>query len=292
LGTSKYSSTIDSVFNSIQQQLESIFKINLEDPEYQNIKAEDFHEKLVYISNKYLTDSRLILLLDSIDQLSKNDYDVKWLFTDLPKGIKILFSVLNDYEDILKNLKKKIKEDNILELNSLTIDKSKDMLDLYLKGSNGQDLKKFKRKLTDKQRHLVHEMIGKLKNPIPLQIKLIYDIVSKWKSSFTPPVDFIECQTSIEIIKYLFKRIQNEIFGNEILFKHCLFYLTLFEYRGISENELEDILSIDDKVLESIFIHHHPPVRRFPMALWYRMKYEFKDFITHKMTDDTSVIAW
>ena len=70
---------------------------------------------------------------------------------------------------------------------------------------------KFKRKLTDKQRHLVHEMIGILKNPIPLQIKLIYDIVSKWKSSFTPPVDFIECQTSIEIIKYLFKRIQKEI---------------------------------------------------------------------------------
>ena len=190
------------------------------------------------------------------------------------------------------SLNQEIKEDNILELNSLTIDKSKDMLDLYLKGSNGQDLKKFKRKLTDKQRHLVHEMIGKLKNQIPLQIKLIYDIVSKWKSSFTPPVDFIECQTSIEIIKYLFKRIQNEIFGNEILFKHCLFYLTLFEYRGISENELEDILSIDDKVLESIFIHHHPPVRRFPMALWYRMKYELKDFITHKMTDDTSVIAW
>ena len=76
------------------------------------------------------------------------------------------------------------------------------------------------------------------------------------------------------------------------IIKHCLFYLTLFEYRGISENELEDILSIDDKVLESIFIHHHPPVRRFPMALWYRMKYELKDYITHKMTDDTPVIAW
>ena len=68
--------------------------------------------------------------------------------------------------------------------------------------------------------------------------------------------------------------------------------MTLFEYRGISENELEDILSIDDNVLESIFVKHHPPVRRFPMALWYRIKYELKDYITHKMTDDTSVIAW
>ena len=81
------------------------------------------------------------------------------------------------------------------------------------------------------------------------------------------------------------------MFDNEIIFKHCLFYLTLFEYRGISENELEDILSIDDKVLESLFIKQHPPVRRYLMALWYRIKYELKDYITLKMTDDVPVIA-
>ena len=106
MGTSKNSSTIDSVFKSIQKQLESVFEINVHDEEYE--KVESFRNKLVYISKKHLNDSRLILLLDSIDQLSKNDYDVKWLFTDLPKGIKILFSVLNDYEDILKNFKKEI----------------------------------------------------------------------------------------------------------------------------------------------------------------------------------------
>jgi hypothetical protein len=40
------------------------------------------------------------------------------------------------------------------------------------------------------------------------------------------------------------------VFDNEILFKYCLFYLTLFEYRGITENEMEDILSIEDEVLD------------------------------------------
>ena len=100
--TSKYSSTIDSVFNSIHKQLESVFEMNVQDEEYE--KAKSFRDKLVYISKKFLTDSRLILLFDSIDQLSNNDYDVKCLFTDLSKGIKIIFSVLNDYEDILKKL--------------------------------------------------------------------------------------------------------------------------------------------------------------------------------------------
>jgi hypothetical protein len=283
MGTSKPSSTIASVFKSVEQQLESIFKINPHDEEYK--KDESFEDKLNYISKRCLKNNRLIILLDSIDQLSKEDYGLYWFFNDLPKGIKIIFSVLNNYENILERLKKKIeKEENILELKPFTLDEAKEMLHSYLKASN--------RQLTTKQKKTVDKMIENLNGPIPLQIKLIYDIVSNWKSSFDPPDEFTKCKTSIEIIKYLFNRIEKEVFDNEILFKHCLFYLTLFEYRGISENELEDILSLDDKVLTSIFIKHHPPVRRFPMGLWYRIKYELKDYITHKMTDDISVIAW
>jgi hypothetical protein len=142
MGTSKPSSTIASVFKSVEQQLESIFKINPHDEEYK--KDDSFRKKLNYISKRCLKNNRLIILLDSIDQLSKENYVI----------------------------------------------------------------------------------------------------------------------------------IEKEVFDNEILFKHCFLYLTLFEYRGISENELEDILSLDDKVLTSIFIKYHPPVRRFPMGLWYRIKYE------------------
>ena len=283
MGTSKPSSTIASVFKSVEQQLESIFKINPHDEEYK--KDDSFRNKLNYISKRCLKNNRLIILLDSIDQLSKENYGLYWFFNDLPKGIKIIFSVLNNYENILERLKKEIeKEENILELKPFTLDEAKEMLHSYLKASN--------RQLTTKQKKTVDKMIENLNGPIPLQIKLIYDIVSNWKSSFDPPDEFTKCKTSIEIIKYLFNKIEKEVFDNEILFKHCLFYLTLFEYRGISENELEDILSLDDKVLTSIFIKHYPPVRRFPMGLWYRIKYELKDYITHKMTDDIPVIAW
>ena len=161
---------------------------------------------------------------------------------------------------------------------------SREILNSYLKASN--------RQLTSNQDRSVTNMNENLTNANPLLIKLIYDIVSKWKSSLDPPNEFVHCKTSIEIIKFFFKRIEKEVFDNEILFKHGLFYLTLFEFHGISENELEDILAIDDQVLKSLFIKHHPPVRRFPMALWYRIKYELKDYITHKITDDIHVIAW
>ena len=283
MGTSKASSDIDSVFKSIQEQLENIFSIDSKDREYK--ETYKFESKLSFISSKYLkSDKQLIILLDSIDQLSKENYNLQWLFTKLPKNIKLVFSVLPNYENILDDLKKRIKNVNIHELKSLKSTHAKEVLLKYLKSAN--------RKLSNEQSIAINQMIEQLKDINPLQIKLIFDIVSKWPSFYKVPDEFIQCQSIIQMIKYHFNYIEINVFDNEILFKHCLFYLTLFEYRGISENELEDILSIDDEVLDSIFVHHHPPVRRFQIGLFSRLKYELKDYIINKVTDDQPVIAW
>jgi len=308
MGTSASSSDIYLIFKSIQQQLEIIFEIDPNNTEYQyytskgkfgrNIfefdennenakKRDEFKNILHYFSEKYLKvrNKQLIILLDSIDQLNVKNYDLKWFFTELPNNVKIIYSVLKDFKQIFESLKKQIKnEGNILEILSLQKEDAKTILSSYMNASN--------RKLSDRQEISINIMIDGIKDVTPLLIKLIFDIVSKWKSSYEIQDEFLECKNSIDIIKYLFRSIEKDMFGNEILFKRCLFYLTIFEYRGISENELEDVLSIDDEVLTSIFVHHHPPVRRFPMSLWYRIKYELKDFITNKMTDDVFVVAW
>lgn len=49
------------------------------------------------------------------------------------------------------------------------------------------------------------------------------------------------------------------MFKGKILFSRCMFYMSTFK-NGISESELEDILSIDDDVLYEIFEYHEPPV--------------------------------
>ena len=299
MGTTRESSDIYSVFQSIQKQLEIKFKIDVNGREYKEYKRKnekrlnrlrgiaenkEFINKLYFLSENYLNQKKLIILLDSIDQLKKENYNLKWMFNKLPRNIKIIYSVLKNYENIFEILKREIKSQNILEIKPLKNDEAKSILSSYLKES--------KRQLVDKQKYSIDKMIDELVDICPLQVKLIFDIVSKWKSSYYVPADFLKCKTSIDLIKYLFTIIEKEIFDNETLFKRCLFYLTLFEYRGISENELEDILSIDDNVLDSIFVHHHPPVRRFPISLWFRIKYELKDYITNKMTDDVSVVAW
>ena len=265
---------------------ESRIKIDNQDEESK--KREEFLNLLHFVSEKYLTNQqiKLIILLDSLDQLTESNYNLKWFFSKLPNHVKIIYSCLNEFKNICKNIKMQIKKEktNTLEIKPLTIDEAKIILWSYMNKAG--------RELNEKQKEAINEMIEKLFNISPLQIKIIFDIVSKFKSSYKIPDEFLKCKTSKEIIKYFFGRIEKEIIDNPILFKHCLYYLSLFEFRGISENELEDILSIDDDVLNSIFIHQHPPVRRFPMGLWYRLRYEFEDYLTTKLIDDTRVIAW
>ena len=312
MGTSKTSSDIESVFKSIEEQLDYVFKTIEENKNSSILDAfslayslenllfdtgidlispspkhkREFKDQLNYISEKYLKKTKLLILLDSIDQLREQDYNLNWLFNCLPKNVKIIYSVLKDYKNIFQNLKKKkiTKTENILELESLNLELAKNILNSYLKSS--------KRQLSDIQEDIVNECFQNFKHISPLQVKLIFEISSKWKSTFIPNDDFFYCVSSIDIIKYNFKIIEKEIFDNEIFFKNCIFYLSLFEYKGISENELEDILSIDDQVLTTIFKHHHPPVRQFPMGMWFRLKYELRDYLTNKLVDETSVVAW
>ena len=80
----------------------------------------------------------------------------------------------------------------------------------------------------------VNHVIESLEFISALHVRLIYDVVSKWKSSYDAPKNFMSCKTSIETIKYYFEIIEKQVIQNEILFKHCIFYLTIFEFRGIS----------------------------------------------------------
>jgi hypothetical protein len=296
MGTSRGSSTIKSVFKSLLYQLDVIIENKQIDKE-NNVKDDKNEEtkdnfetlhnfkdilinKLKYFTERF-PNIKLVILLDSIDQLAKQDYYLDWMFYELPKNVKIIYTVLNKYEEIFKNLKKKL-EKNYLEIETLRFDEAQSILAQLLIKSN--------RQLSDQQWISIHKVFQKTTEKHPLHVKLLFDISSKWTSSYKVSDDFHKCTSSNETIKYLFKNLE-QLYG-KILFSHCIFYLTLFDYKGISESELEDILSIDDDVLTSVFEYHHPPVRRFPIALWVRIKYELKDYITNKETDGVSVVAW
>ena len=290
MGTSRESSEIKPLFRSIIKQLDDIEEnttSQINDETILKGAEESLTNLKMRLKNKLnsisIRNEKIILLLDSIDQLSNQDYGMEWIINNLPKNVKMIYTVLNNFEErIFERLKNRFGDDNCVEMGKLELCDGIEILQGFLETSN--------RQLTAKQWAVINILIQNTREILPLHIKLLFDITSKWTSSYEAPQHFSNCVSIKETIKYLFKNL--EIRFGAILFRRCIFYLTLFDQRGISENELEDVLSIDDDVLTSVFKHHHAPVRRFPIALWLNIKYELKEYITNKETDGVSVISW
>ncbi len=62
--------------------------------------------------------------------------------------------------------------------------------------------------------------------------------------------------------------------------------------RGLSETELEDLLSLDDVVLNDIYQYHLPPSRRIPPLLWTRLRADLPGYLADNDADGVVVINW
>jgi hypothetical protein len=91
---------------------------------------------------------------------------------------------------------------------------------------------------------------GKL---FPLFLELLFDHVKDWRSYDRVDDEFLKFVSVDQIIIYMFKALE-KLHGTTI-FKRAICYMTVLK-NGISDSELEDILSLDDDVLFSIFQFH------------------------------------
>ncbi|RNA30370.1 NACHT and WD repeat domain-containing 2-like, partial [Brachionus plicatilis] len=281
LGTTPISSDIIKTFQSLMRQLCIIFNIRRFEFKSRNeIESKNELESLLdFISQKFPM-RKIVIILDSIDQLNTCYYNLNWLFTKLNQNVKIIYSTLPAHGNILQNLKNKIDEKNFNEIFSL---------DAYLAKEIVLDwLGKIGRQITNKQLYVLGELF-EYATLYPLYVKLIFDIVSKWTSFYEPDDEFKQCLNIDSSIQYIFLYLE-KIHG-KLLFSRAIIYMSLFK-NGISENEIEDILSLDDDVLYDIFEFHAPPIRKLPIALWARIKNDLKGYMVEKEIDDTRVIYW
>jgi len=72
---------------------------------------------------------------------------------------------------------------------------------------------------------------------------------------------------------------------------HALSYLTASK-NGLSDVEMEDVLSLDDVVLNDVFQHWLPPVRRIPPLLLPRLLDELSSYIMQREANGTVVFYW
>jgi hypothetical protein len=61
---------------------------------------------------------------------------------------------------------------------------------------------------------------------------------------------------------------------------------------GLSETELEDILSTDDTLLNDVFHFHVPPIIRIPPLLFVRLRHDIASYLVDREVDDITVFFW
>ncbi|CAF4736102.1 unnamed protein product [Rotaria socialis] len=111
----------------------------------------------------------------------------------------------------------------------------------------------------------------------------------KWRSfDEKPDVDFEKIYDIDTVIAYLYAQLSEK--HGQVLFIRAMAYLQQAD--GLSETELEDMLSSDDDVLQSVFAHYLPPLEvfRLPSTLWIRIRNDMQKYFVERDEDNIPVI--
>ena len=224
----------------------------------------------------------LVLLLDSIDQLSPSfePFTFHWLPKILPKNVKIVMSFIPSVFNLLKRFNVYASKTRhftrpIPPLGNILC---MDIIRARLADSD--------RTISQKQSDVMKDMF--LNCSLPLYSRVMLDEILTWKS-YTCVTSNMVSSTLKEALNHFFKRM--EIHHGTLLVRHALSYITASR-EGVSEIELLDLLSLDDEVLNSIFLFWLPPVRRLPPFLWTRLRIELDQFLVERDADDIAVLNW
>ena len=278
LGTSPDSSNISNLLRSVCCQI----NVNTGNAT-SDLRDESFEELVQIFENtvqNYQSKTPLIIFLDSLDQLSfeHSAQKLRWLPKKLGKNVKIILSTYTDSKEVISQLKSFFPAENFCLVPALGEKLSYEILIGWLKAKD--------RRLTDAQSHLVEETFKACS--LPLYVKLVFEHVLGWKS-YTP-IDQIQLSHNVKDgIDTLFEQL--EVKHGSMFVQRAFSYLTA-SMSGLSELELEDVMSLDDEMLTDIFRFHVPPIRRVPTLLWARLRYDINSYLVDKEVDNTRVSFW
>ena len=285
LGTTPASSTVRGLLISISLQLCLVYGVqmpNLVVMEFNEV-AQYFHTLLVEILPSKLT-SKLVILLDSIDQLSSANgaHSMMWLPRNLPKLIYIVVSMLPKEHKCLETMHSLLPyDDSFLEVSAMPKATGLDIFNAWLSRA--------KRTVTAEQMSKVMQSFSDY--PHPLFLRLLFHQALQWKS-YTSPATLDLSHSTAEALSHIFSAVEEH--HGKVLVQHSFAYLTGC-HSGITEAELEDVLSLDDTVLSDVYQYWDPPVEgyiRIPSLLWKRIRHEVSDYLVERQADGKTVLAW
>lgn len=268
LGITVQTSSIFKTYTSIALQLlytilnlsnKTVFRNNYD----KYTKCQDIYSIKTFISyelkqiKRISPNKKVILILDSLNQLTTNDYKHidKWFFSRLPSNLKFIVSTIPGHGNLLtmiENIIMKTKSERLSQFKNSKLNKQ-EIVDSFLLRINELDpiqcelilnkwLNTADRNLTETQWDELRKLFknGKI---IELFLKLVYDVVVRTSSFDKFNEDFLKCAKCDDIILYMFKNFE-KIHGTN-LFRRAICYMTLCK-NGLGDNEIEDLLSLGE----------------------------------------------
>ncbi|KAJ8954195.1 hypothetical protein NQ318_005790 [Aromia moschata] len=283
LGTTPDSSALTPTLISICQQISYNFVMPFDGIPDDLVPLTAHFKQLLTMATK---EQPFLLFLDSVDQLTgtQDANKVSWLPTRLPPHCKIIVScaceegnaeVSKEYHVLRRMFD---VEENFIEVKALGEELAMRVIKMWMQTAH--------RDLTNYQWRLVSNAIDKCS--LPIFVKLVFAEICRWRS-YTKSQDTHLASTVMDSIMMLFERIEKQ--HGRILVFHALAYITAAK-SGLSESELEDLISLDDKVLDDVYQYHLPPVRRIPPLLWTRIRNDLPNYLSEREADGVSVMNW
>ncbi|XP_033751620.1 uncharacterized protein LOC117335608 isoform X2 [Pecten maximus] len=280
IGITTSSTNVRSLLRELCLQMCHVFGSNEDDvpTDYKGL-MNDFTRHLSLAT----PDNPIVIILDSLDRLS-DDHDgrkLNWLPKELPKNAYIIVSTNpDDKYECFDSLKKSIPETSeaYIEIPELPEQDAITILEHWLNKSD--------KSFTDEQFECLIEAFKKC--PMPLFLKIAFQDALSWTS--LTPLDQIKFGDNVKK-QALFKFGKLETKHGEPLVRRALGYITASR-NGLTNNEIVDILSLDDAVMDDVMSVYHPPRRRFPTILWVCLRDDLQEYITVIKSQRMRTLQW
>ncbi len=286
-GISPFSSSACDLLQSINYQIVKTTKANdgVEDMKDMQSSLKSEQSRFIQCLSYATADKPIVIFIDSLDQLSDKDLaraNITWLPNDLPQHVYLVVSTLPDIGGCFNSLKTKcIPEQNFIEILPLDISEAKAILHSWLE-SAGRTLQ------PEQFNHLLNLAIQEVdgERPTVLRLKLLFDLSKKWASYDMVP----ELVPSVHrLLENFFEKLE-KIHGK--VFVQRVFGLINNTRRGLSEEELMDIVSTDDEVLDAVLQFHQPPIRRLPQVVFARFRNAIGEYMVERGANNKTTLAW
>ncbi|EGT40125.1 hypothetical protein CAEBREN_19559 [Caenorhabditis brenneri] len=279
LGTSPDSSNIAPLLTSVCDQIALNYDESLKNSSPTELSKLFQHFKK--ITNLASRERPLVIIFDSLDLLSTIDgaHELLWFPPSLPPFVKLFASLTPGGSLIYSKMQRLIEDKRQYQMvPSLGKELGFRVVQEWLSDKG--------RTLSERQWTTVSKALDKC--TLPLFVKLIYATVARWKS-YSRPQETILFSSLQESINVLFHRTESQ--HGKLLVSHALSYISAAR-SGISDSEVEDLISLDDKVLDDIYQYHLPPVRRIPPLLWSRIRSDLPGYLSERAADGVIVLNW